>query len=146
MIGPNEIAAGLFGSGGVLIAQHAFGWLKARSRANADVDKHRDGLTIQMLQIAREEVAGVRLELAAAKDEADELRGLQSRLAHFEEALDHIHALLNAEGAEEERAAERRARAFLNRMRRLSNARGAYINEEQRARALDLRPDKGDGE
>lgn len=132
MIGANELIAGLFGSGGVLIAQHGFGWLKARARTNADVDKHRDTLTIQMLTVAREEMAAVRLELAAAREEADELRALHARLAHFEEALDHIHALLNAEGAEEERAAERRATAFLNRMRRLADARGAIINEMQR--------------
>lgn len=146
MIGAAELIAGLGGGGGVLIAQHAFGWLKARGRTNADVDMHRDGLTIDMLQLAREEMAAMRLELAATKTEANDLRGLQAHLAHFEEALDHIHALLNASGAAEKRAAERRARAFHNRMRRLSDARGAIINEVQRARAIERQPEDGGGQ
>ncbi len=144
MIGPSEILAGVGGGGAALVAQHLFGWLKARGRTNADVDKHRDGLTIEMLKVAREEMAAVRVELAATKAEADGLRALQAHLAHFEEALDHIHALLNAEGPEETRAATRRARAFLNRMRRLSEARGAIINEVQRARSQRSLPSDGE--
>ncbi len=145
MIGANELIAGLFGSGGVLIAQHGFGWLKARGRTNADVEKHRDGLTIDMLKAVREELAQMRLDLMAARDEADRLRSWQSHLAHFEEALDHIHALMNAEGLEEKRAAERRAQAFLNRMRRLSDARGAIVNELQRQQSGARLPEtKGD--
>jgi hypothetical protein len=72
-----------------------------------------------------------RAELAAARMEAAELHVLQGRLAHFEEALDHIESLMGAKGTDERRAAERRARQFLTRMRRVAEAYGAARNEMQ---------------
>lgn len=121
------------GVGGVLayVGNLAIQWLKTRderssAQASADVqlEQHRDKLTFDLLAAARSEVA-------AARADAAESRSLQAPLAHFEEALDHIEALLNAHGPDECHAAERRARAFLNRMRRRAEAMGTLRNEAQ---------------
>ena len=116
-----------------------FQWMKFRGERNrshieveANLEKHRDRLTFDLLDAARAEALALRSEVAIARSEAADLRPLQIRLAHFEEALDHITAMLNAEGEEEKKAAARRARAFLNRMRRLAEANGTLINELQR--------------
>lgn len=107
---------------------------KARDDADVRLEEHRDRLTFDLLAAARSEVA-------AARAEASFLRPLQARLAHFEEALDHIEALLNSDTPEERNAAERRARAFLNRMRRMADAGGTIRNEVQRRDSLNALPD-----
>lgn len=94
-------------------------------RADFDIEKHRDKLTFELLQAARSEISALRLEVERLQPNGQHLR-------HFEAALDHLEALLSA-GTEEERAvAERQARAFLNRMRRLREASGVLRNEVQR--------------
>jgi hypothetical protein len=60
--------------------------------------------------------------------------------AHLQESLDHLHALLHADGQEEVRAARRRANAFLRRMRPeigdLRNA--AQVQESARRLGSDM--------
>jgi len=85
-------------------------WLRARSDTDAKIEEHRDGLMFELLKAAREEMVQFRSEAA-------QLRPLLLHAAHLEEALDHLHALLHAEGDAEQRAASRRAKAFLKRMR-----------------------------
>lgn len=92
-------------------------WAKTRGEARVgerqvevDIEEHRDQLTFDLLKAARE-------EMAALRGEVSELRLISARVAHLEEALDHIHALLHAEGEIERQAAERRAKAYLRRMR-----------------------------
>lgn len=105
------------GGGAAVAGQYINAWFKSRGefrRADRDadlkLDDQRDRLTMDLLQQARTEMASLRSEVA-------ELRPLQARIAHLEEALDHVHALLHADGAAEAIAAQRRARAFLKRMR-----------------------------
>lgn len=107
----------LGGGGGMLAAQWGVAFFKSRSDdrrtdRNADmrVEEHRDSMTIRLLEHTQD-------YLSKMKQELDELRPLQARIAHLEEALDHVHALLHAETPEERTAAERRAKAFLRRMR-----------------------------
>ena len=108
---------------------------QARATADATLEQHTDKFALELLNAARVEIAAVKAELT-------DLRPLQTRIAHFEEALDHIAALLASEGADERKVAERRATAFLNRMRRLNEARGTLLNEAQIARsAASLPPD-----
>ena len=135
------------GSGGgiTLLAQSGTAWLKARGdrhRTDRDADvkleEHRDKLTFDLLDAAR-------VEVAAARDEAASLRPMVARLAHFEEALDHIHALLHAQMGEERKAAERRARAFLNRMRSIAEARGALAEPLAQLRGEGAFTDTHDG-
>jgi hypothetical protein len=135
------------GSGGglTLLAQSGTAWLKARGerhRTNRDADvkleEHRDKLTFDLLDAAR-------VEVAAARDEAASLRPMVARLAHFEEALDHIHALLHAQMGEERKAAERRARAFLSRMRSIADARGTVTDICRQPRGEAPFTDANDG-
>ncbi len=105
--------AGLLASAATLGARALTGWLRAArgDRAvGAKLEEHRDHLTFELLDAAREEVTAVRKDMA-------EYRQMNTRVAHMEEALDHLHALLHADGDSERQAAERRARAFLRRMR-----------------------------
>lgn len=84
-----------------------------RVDAKADLEKHWTDTTLELVDALRSELTDARRELG-------ELRPLITRLAHFEEALDHIHALLAAlrSGQEIEiKASEKRAQAFLGRMR-----------------------------
>lgn len=81
--------------------------------ARTKLEEHWTDTTLELVDALRSELTGARKELG-------ELRPLITRLAHFEEALDHIHALLAAlrSGNEVEiRASEKRAQAFLARMR-----------------------------
>lgn len=83
---------------------------KAAVTADAMVEQHRDGLTFDLLKAAREEVA-------AARREAADMRTLQMRLLHFDEALGHIAELIEARRLGDDGGrAERHAQAFLLRM------------------------------
>ena len=113
-----EAAALVLGGGGsTVFAQAIAGWWNGRNaehRSQRDTDvkleEHRDSLTFDLLAAARE-------EMAALRSEASSLRPLLFHAAHLEEALDHLYALLHAEGDIERLAAERRAKSFLRRMR-----------------------------
>jgi hypothetical protein len=125
------LVAAVGGGGMTHATTGAVAWFKSRGdrtdhreELKARVDEHRDKLTLDLL-------VACRAELAAARLEAAELHVLQGRLAHFEEALDHIESLMGAKGTDDRRAAERRARQFLTRMRRVADAYGAARNEMQ---------------
>jgi hypothetical protein len=85
----------------------------AKVNAHAKLEEHWTDTTLELVDSLRE-------ELKIVRDEVQQLRPLVSQLAHFEEALDHIHALLaslRSASDIEIGAAVRRAQAFLNRMR-----------------------------
>jgi len=128
----------LGGGGGTVFAQAIGGWWSGRredQRSQRDTDikleEHRDSLTFDLLIAAREEMASLRAEAAS-------LRPLMVHAAHLEEALDHLYALLHAEGDLERKAAERRAKAFLKRMRpEPGDKRQAVQTEISAARVID---------
>lgn len=99
------------------------------------LEVHRDGLTFELLQNARQEMANARVEVEDLRDEVRKLRAMEQHFYHFQQSLDHLEALLFAETTEAQAAAERNARAFLSRMRRLNEAKGTIANEAQRATA-----------
>lgn len=108
----------LIGQGAATAVRQRGASKRHQSTASMNLDQHRDKLTFELLQAARDEVA-------AARAEATELRQLQSRLRHFDEALEHIEALLAAtldSGTWE--SAARHARSFLKRMEGSKNAGG----------------------
>lgn len=116
------------GGGGTMVVQTVGTWFKARvetARHSEDLDatlkQHNGKLALELLTAAREEVAAARVEAA-------EMRSLQLRLTHFEEAIDHIQALYDNG---DDPAVRRRAQQFLTRMKRISDARGAVVNEVQ---------------
>lgn len=93
--------------------------------------EHQDSLTIQLLSGAREEMVAARNEIEVLRDEVHTLRGLEQHMFHFQQSLDHLQALLVAGSDGEREVAERNARAFLNRMKRLQEAKGVIRNEAQ---------------
>lgn len=94
---------------------------------------HRDELTLQIIRMGREEISAARLEADELREDLKKLRPMEVHFYHFQQSLDHLEALLTAATAEERDASERNARAFLNRMRRLQEAKGTVVNEVQRA-------------
>lgn len=118
-------------------------WLYRRKRsddratAQHDADDrliiHRDELTFELLQNARLEMASARIEVEDLRDEVRKLRAMENHFFYFQQSLDHLEALLFSDSPEARTAAERNARAFLNRMRRLNEAKGTIANEVQRA-------------
>ncbi|HEV7658843.1 MAG TPA: hypothetical protein VGO55_03255 [Allosphingosinicella sp.] len=110
------VLAGLGGAGSAIAVQwmRTFGVVHATERTfDAKLQEHWTDTTLEL-------VDALRSELHEAREELSGLRPLMAKMAHFEEALDHIHALLAAMRSESEpelKAAERRAQAFLRRMR-----------------------------
>lgn len=107
---------------------------KKQGIENADrLEVHRDELTFQLLQNARLEMASARIEVEDLRDEVRKLRSMENHFYHFQQSLDHLEALLFPGSDEERAAAERNAKAFLTRMKRLNEAKGTLANEAQRA-------------
>lgn len=98
----------------------------------ATVDVSRDDLAIELLSSARAEVVTARSEMTALRDEINALRAMEQHFYHFQQALDHLTAVLFARSPKEKTTAERNARAFLTRMIRLRDAKGTIANEAQR--------------
>jgi hypothetical protein len=108
---------------------------KAKKEAleNADrLEVHRDELTFQLIASAKQEMSAARVEVDDLREEVKKLRAMENHFYHFQQSLEHLEALLTADTPEARAQAERNARAFLNRMRRLNAARGTITNEAQR--------------
>jgi hypothetical protein len=108
---------------------------KAKKEAieNADrLEVHRDELTFQLIASARQEMSAARVEVDDLREEVKKLRAMENHFYHFQQSLEHLEALLMADTPEARALAERNARAFLNRMKRLNAARGTITNEAQR--------------
>lgn len=99
---------------------------------SATVDASRDSLAVELLSSARQEVVTARAEMESLRDEMKALRAMEQHFYHFQQALDHLAAVLFAKDAGERELAERNARAFLTRMTRLQEAKGTIANEVQR--------------
>jgi hypothetical protein len=80
---------------------------------------HRDELTFELLQGARAEMSTAREEVIELRDENRKLRSMESHFYHFQQAIDHLEAILFPENPESFKIAERNARAFLQRMKKL---------------------------
>lgn len=111
---------------------------KAKKNAIDHADRlevHRDELTLQIIRTGREEILAARLEVDDLREEVRKLRAMENHFFHFQQSLDHLEALLTARTEAERSNAERNARAFLKRMRRLNEAKGTIANEVQRAQS-----------
>lgn len=98
-------------------------WKKMELEHKANVDASRDDLAVELLASARAEVVTVRGELEALRSELKELRSMEQHFYHFQQALDHLAAILFAKDEVEKATAERNARAFLSRMTRLQESK-----------------------
>ena len=88
------------------------------------VKQHTDKLVFEVLKAAREEVAAARVEAA-------EMRTLQLRMVHFDEAMELLQLLFSASTDDDVISAKRRVGQFLKRMERFNDANGALRNEAQ---------------
>jgi hypothetical protein len=108
---------------------------KAKKDAVNHADRlevHRDELTFELIKSARQEMSAARVEVDDLREEVKKLRAMENHFYHFQQSLEHLEALLMADTPETRTLAERNARAFLNRMKRLNAARGTITNEAQR--------------
>jgi alpha-amylase/alpha-mannosidase (GH57 family) len=105
---------------------------QASEETHAKVEMHKDGLTFELLQVARQEMSSTRVEIDDLRDEVKKLRAMEQHYYHFQQSLDHLESLLFAKDENDRKVAEGNARAFLNRMQRLNNAKGTIANETQR--------------
>lgn len=107
-------------------------WRKMELDHKANIEASRDDLAIELLSSARAEVVTARSEMESLRDEMKSLRSMEQHFYHFQQALDHLAAVLFAKDEAEKSTAERNARAFLTRMTRLQEAKGTIANEVQR--------------
>lgn len=142
-VAPFVVLTSLVTWGGTVWAYHDKASREKEDRGDR-LEIHRDKLMFDLLQNARQEMAAAHVEVENLRDEVKELRAMEQHFYHFHQALDHLEALLFPESAEARANAERNARAFLNRMRRLNEAKGAIANETQRrSSAINLSADEG---
>ena len=104
---------------------------KEQNETGERLEIHRDDLMLELLQAARGEISVANQEMKTLRDEVKTLRAIEKHFYHFQQSLDHLEAVLFAESPEARALAERSAKAFLNRMRRLTEARGVGRNEQQ---------------
>lgn len=98
----------------------------------ASLDASRNELAVELLSNARNEVMQARSEMEGLREEIRSLRALEQHFYHFQQALDHLSAVLFAASETERANAERNAKAFLARMKRMQEVKGDIANEAQR--------------
>jgi len=123
----------LFGAGGALAAGKL--WvanrkltLDARSKeqeGDLKIEEQKDQLTQELLKSALSQVAQLTLEV-------ERLRPNTEHLYNAKQAFEYLEMILFPDSPEEKLSAERRARVFLARMKRVEEAQGTIRNEVQR--------------
>lgn len=115
------------------VGLHSYRDKKRREKLDHDdrLEIHRDDLTFELIQHARGEMSATFAEMKNLREEVKTLRALEQHFFHFQQSLDHLDAVLFATSVEARKAAERSAKAFLKRMRRLNEASGTARNEAQ---------------
>lgn len=99
------------------------------------VDVHRDELALELLSSARNEVVQARSEMEGLREEIKSLRAMEQHFYHFQQAIEHLSAVLFAQDENDRANAEYNAKAFLARMKRLQDGKGSIANEAQRLAA-----------
>lgn len=125
----------LIGGGGVVwFGNLALTWIKgrdgraeARIAADAEMEKHKDGLIFDLFKATRTQMEALQLEV-------ERLRPLAVHIYHLKESIGHIEALLSAT-TDDRASIERSARAFIKRMQRTADANGTLANEAQRLKS-----------
>ena len=112
--------------------QHRATARRSMIEGDAEIEKTRGELTVQLLSSAREEAIEARREIEGLHGQLASLRSLEQHFFHFQQALDHLDAILTAADPAARESAERVAKAFLKRMRRVMDAKGTIANEVQR--------------
>lgn len=105
-------------------------WRKEQNDHVVQIEAHRDELTFELLTSARNEVSAARKEMEGLREEVRSLRSLEQHFYHFQQSLEHLEAILHAKTNEERAVAERNAHAFLNRMKRLQEAKSLNAPQE----------------
>lgn len=112
------------------------------------VEQHRDDMILTLLATVKEENARALTELAEVREENRALRSLEQHFYHFQQAIENLEALLSSADDPGARAvAERNATAFLERMKRIQQAKGDIqqsIAVIEAAERIDDREQKND--
>lgn len=95
---------------------HRRGMRKIATDHLTQVETSRDDLAIELLTSARQEIRVARSQMDSLRQEIKTLRPLEQHFYHFQQALDHLAAILHAREEGTRAVAERNARAFLARM------------------------------
>lgn len=97
-----------------------------------EVEKHRDEMILTLLATVKEENERALTELAEVREENRALRSLEQHFYQFKQAIEHLEAVLEARDDTGAYAvAERNAKAFLARVKRVEQAKGNIQNEIQ---------------
>jgi hypothetical protein len=110
------------------------------------IETQRDELLIQLISNARSEVTMARTEMEDLRDQLKQLRAMEQHFYHFQQSIEHLEAIVNAETPEDRAVAERNAKSFLKRMQRLQDAKGTIANEVQRAGGIVRKAERHTGE
>lgn len=89
-----------------------------------ELEAHRDEMLFTLLQAVKAENERALTELAEVREENRALLALEKHFYHFKQALEHLEAILFAPDTAARDAAERAAKAFLDRMKRVEQAKG----------------------
>lgn len=104
---------------------------KKQSREERLVD-HTNSLAIELLKLAQADAASLRSQISDLS-RGDEVIAWQA--ANFEEALQHVEALLYSKQSGDQEAAEHGAKLFMARVAIFRQAKGVAANREQAGRA-----------
>lgn len=107
-------------------------WKQMQLDYAAKVESSRDDLAVELLSSARSEIITARAEMETLREEMKTLRSMEQHFYHFQQALEHLSAVLFARDPHEREVAERNARAFLTRMETLQAAKGTMAAQLKR--------------
>ena len=112
-------------------------WRKMELDHKVNIESSRDDLAIELLSSARSEVVTARTEMETLRLEMKALRSMETHFYHFQQAIEHLSAVLSSKDNEERATAERNARAFLARMNRLQGSKD-FIEAEVSRMNIEL--------
>jgi len=92
------------------------------------IDAQRNGLALELLNSARNEVAQARSEMIGLREEVKSLRAMETHFCHFQQAIDHLSAILFATNENDRVNVERDAKAFLERIKHLQVTKGTVLD------------------
>lgn len=145
-------------TGGLIAASGIAGWvlnqiwrwvtrrdqrLDANMARKDRLDEHTSTVAIELLRLTQASADALNQRLMELQAQVGIVPELERQVAYLKESLIHVGALLDAPDGPEREAAEYNGRAFLIRMKRLTEDQGLAANLEQRERARRSLTERG---